>query len=301
MDTQRVLKEYLEYKSTYTSKRTQEIYNSNLQKFFTYTQTHALGEYTDILAYSMQNIYMFTRHLQEHLLLKGSTVANYLVSIKSFFKYTREMGYTDLPYKLIKAPRYDEYIPEFVTEFEFDMIDEYLSEGYHELTMKRLIFRLLWETGARINEILSLTLDQVDHRTNSAIITRGKSKHGNILKWSDETNEILIQYLGVRLDRCPEHESLFLTPEKRVCVRGFAMQLTSRTVQRWCKELCHDLGIEKNISPHAFRHGKAHFIMNKTGRQEHVKGILGHKSIKSSDRYTRMNLLEQTRMQVQYL
>lgn len=294
MNPKETLLEYLQYKSIYASKRTQEIYHSNLQKFFTYTDKE------DITTIVMHDIYLFTKYLREEKMCKGATIANYVASLKSFFKYTKEMGYTELPYTLIKAPRFEEPTPEFVSEFEFDMIDKWLDENNYEAITKRLIFRLLWDTGARVNEVLGLNLGDMNIPGKFALIKRQKNMQKNVIMWSDETHELLVKYLGIRACMDYRIDALFISP--RNCTgNGLIMRLNARSVQRWIKQICNQIDIEKNITPHSFRHGKAHKIMQKTGRQEDVKSILGHKSLFSSDKYTRLSIGEQSRLQKKYL
>jgi site-specific recombinase XerD len=210
------------------------------------------------------------------------------------------MGDSELPHTLIRPPRYEESTPEFVSEEDFYMIDEWLDESNYKFITKRLIFRLLWETGARINEILDLNLDDIDVQKQSALIKRQKNMQKNIIMWGSETQELLVKYLGMRLCQDYKTDSLFISP-KNCTASGLITRLTARSVQRWIKSICDDIGIEKKLTPHSFRHGKAHKIMNISGRQEDIKQILGHKSLFSSDKYTRLNILEQSRLQVQYL
>ncbi len=288
-----ILREFLEYKAIYTSSRTQEIYHSNLQKFFKY------HKYKPIEKYTMNDIFLFVNHLKVHIGCKGSTIANYIASIKSFFKYTKEMGYSHIPYALIKAPRYTENTPVALSEFEFDMIDEWLNENDFATLTKRVVFRLLWNTGARVSEVMNLNLSDIDTKNRCAIIKRQKNMQQNILMWDEETNEILIRYLGIRLCMDYKTDAVFLSPRNHTA-DGLIIRLNVRSVQRWIKQICTEIGIEKNITPHSFRHGKAHKILKK-GKQEDVKAILGHKSIVSSDKYLRLNLDEQKELQMKYL
>ena len=294
MEIHGVLKKYVHYKATYTSDKTQKIYHSNLQKFFTYTNKN------NLCAYTMHDISLFIEHLKNTKMCKGATIANYIASLKSFFKYAKEMNYCDLPYVLIKAPRYEEPTPEFVSEFEFDMIDEWLNQSHYLALTKRLIFRLLWDTGARINEIICLDLKDIKVQKKFAMIKRQKNMQKNIIMWSTKTHELLITYLGIRSCIDCRTDALFVSP-KNCKENKLIKRLNVRSIQRWIKNICNEIGIQKNLTPHSFRHGKAHMIIKKSGQQEDVKSILGHKSILSSDKYTRLNIQEQSKLQLKYL
>lgn len=210
------------------------------------------------------------------------------------------MGYTSLPYLLIKRPRYEEAQKDYISEFEFDMIDGWLDQNNYKSITQRLIFRLLWDTGARINEIMSLDPGNINLQGKFAIIKRQKSMQKNVLMWSNETHELLIKYLGIRACMDYRTDALFVSP-KYFATQGVITRLTSRSVQRWIRQICKDIGIEKKLTPHSFRHGKAHKILKATGRQEDVKAILGHKSITASDKYLRLDVGEQRNLQLKYL
>ena len=266
MEIHGVLKKYVHYKATYTSDKTQKIYHSNLQKFFTYTNKN------NLCAYTMHDISLFIEHLKNTKMCKGATIANYIASLKSFFKYAKEMNYCDLPYVLIKAPRYEEPTPEFVSEFEFDMIDEWLNQSHYLALTKRLIFRLLWDTGARINEIICLDLKDIKVQKKFAMIKRQKNMQKNIIMWSTKTHELLITYLGIRSCIDCRTDALFVSP-KNCKENKLIKRLNVRSIQRWIKNICNEIGIQKNLTPHSFRHGKAHMIIKKSGQQEDVKSI----------------------------
>jgi integrase/recombinase XerC len=107
---------------------------------------------------------------------------------------------------------------------------------------------------------------------------------------------LLKKYVAIRLSLCdnPKNDALF---PSRVDANK---KITARTIQRWVKDFITILDLDANITCHSFRHGKAHKILSQSGRQEDVKAILGHNSIISSDRYTRLNVDEQRRLQTQY-
>ena len=80
----------------------------------------------------------------------------------------------------------------------------------------------------------------------------------NLVVWGKETERLLVKYLGARLcEEVPTH-ALFISWK-----RNSGKRLTTRSVQRWIKDICKLAMIDKKITPHSFRHGKAHHMLER--------------------------------------
>ena len=212
-------------------------------------------------------------------------------SIRAFFKHWSAKDKSDVSWELIQGPRITETFPDFVTQEMFDMIDEVYDEDNFEQLTRKVIFHLLWNTGMRISELMSLNISDIRADRNHTHITTLKTKKLRMVMWNDECHRLLMKYLGVRL--CLDKgEELFQTPANRRN-RGCRTRMTPRSVQRWCRELKELLGFEIRLRPHAFRHGKCHAIINGGGNIHQIQTIAGHSSVTSSEIYVRLNLKEQ--------
>ncbi len=88
-------------------------------------------------------------------------------------------------------------------------------------------------------------------------------------------------YLGIRLGFDTDHDELLINPKTK-------KPFTQRSVQRWMKLLCEDANIDKNYTPHSFRHGKANSILEQGGNMRDVSVILRHVKPESSFTYTHL-------------
>ena len=111
----------------------------------------------------------------------------------------------------------------------------------------------------------------------------------NLVVWGAETNALLNSYLGIRV--CMDAASDRLLINSRT-----EKPYSIRTVQRWIKDLAKLSGVQKNITPHSFRHGKANFILDQGGSVRDVSAILRHVKPESSFHY--MQLCEERYMTV---
>lgn len=228
---------------------------------------------------------------------KINTQINYANILRAFFKFWVKRGECDLPVEAIEGPKREEQYPNYISKEKFDLIDDYFDDHeYFELT-KKVIYNLLWDTGMRIGELLSLNVEDIHSDSNFTKIRTEKSKKLRVVVWSNYTHGLLMKYLGVRL--CLNQASaLFQTPQG-TSNQSQRTRLTARSVQRWCVELGRELGFK--INPHAFRHGKMHQIICQGGTRQHVQSIAGHSSINSSEVYVRLNESEQVKMQTKFL
>lgn len=213
-----------------------------------------------------------------------------------FFRFLEMRGYHSLSHELIRVPKKMDKVPISVTEEEFNQILETLDTQYFVGRRDYCIISMLWDTGCRIAELRSILLADVDLENNIAVITSRKTWRKRIIMFSEWTAEWLRIYMEDRVTF--DHTSLFIGTG-----RGFDRPtiLTSRSIERTMRKACVAAGITKLITPHSFRHAKAHRIIEKKGDISTVAELLGHSSIESSRRYTRYSNSKLVEMAKAYL
>jgi len=283
------IEQYLNSRSSRLADNTISVYGSTLRKFKNWTGDLDLSNVND------DHVDGYLGQLKKTHSEK--TRENHANALKTFFKYWSSKRESSVTWELITGPRVPERFPAFITPEQFDLIDDCLDEDEYNQLTKKVMFHLLWNTGMRISELLSLNISDIDVQKNYCRITTLKSKKLRLVMWNDECHRLLVRYLGIRvcLNRGAE---LFQTPPnpKHASRRT---RLTPRSVQRWCKELEENLGFR--IHPHAFRHGKCHEVLNSGGNRHQIQTIAGHSSINSSEVYTRLNLTEQAQLLQRFL
>lgn len=269
--------------------KTCSIYRHNLNSFIQFTGKEILPSIT-------------TDDLDQYMIsltdtLEPATRQNIAGTLRGFFKYWTARKESNVPWELIAGPKkLKEKLPNVITDDMFDLIDDYLDEEEYSQLRKKLVFNLLWNTGMRIGELLSINIADINIQKRYLTIQSLKSKRLRVVVWNEYCHQLLVKYLGVRLTLSKQPE---LFESEHGMRMGKGTRLTARTVQRWCKELERELGFKMN--PHAFRHGKAHHILHQGGNQENIKTALGHVSIHASDSYTRLNGQEQLKLQTPFL
>ncbi|AWB82982.1 site-specific tyrosine recombinase XerD [Corynebacterium yudongzhengii] len=143
----------------------------------------------------------------------------------------------------------------------------------------RALLEMLYGTGARISEVLGLTLDDVaDH--DGILRIQGKGGKQRIVPLGSKAAEALQGYL-VRsrpvLATGGSH-ALFLNTRRNALSRQSAWQVLQTAAQR--------AGIEKSISPHTLRHSYATHLLAGGADVRTVQELLGHSSVTTTQIYT---------------
>jgi integrase/recombinase XerC len=217
-----------------------------------------------------------------------ATIAYSLTICKNFCGFWQKRGETKIDASEIKSITFTNRIKPVVTPDDFRRLSKGLSEyQFRELQIK-LAIHLLWDTGMRVSELTDLKLSDINDPNEEGIRTAQliskKSARYNLVAWSKETDELLCMYLGVRLSDCNSTDALLVD-----CRRKRSRPVDARTIQRWVKVACKKVGITKAISPHSFRHGKAHQMLNNGANIRDVQAVLRHINPITTFHYLAMN------------
>lgn len=168
----------------------------------------------------------------------------------------------------------------------------------------RAIICLLWDTGSRCGELMSLNVKDIDTKEMKAVIRTEKSKGKKPFReiyWSEQTNRELKKWLKKRDKILKEKyvhnkEALFISQNKN----KYGTRLTPEAVRMFFTKACHRAKIER-ISPHSFRHHMGHDLAKKGANNSIISSILGHASLASSFIYTELNNKEREEQYNKYI
>jgi len=175
---------------------------------------------------------------------------------------------------LTKFERAD--LPSYLTPVEVNAMLQVCASNRRN----HLLIRLLWETGARISEVLQLTKDSIDsYNLSLKILTekkrskKGKPSYRVLPVSASLSNEILNYIVSNNIQ-----DKLFDISRQR------AFQIV-RTIGR-------QAGISRKIHPHMFRHGYAINLLSQGVPLPIIQRLLGHSSILTSMVYLKVTQLD---------
>lgn len=218
------------------------------------------------------------------------TIQLAMVAVHNFFKFQNLMKIDCLMPHLIRVPKAVARPRPVVYEDDYQKIlDLFKNKNSFIQERNELIIRMLWDTGVRISELVDINVADIEDAKRECMVRTRKTNRMRQVFWTPETNAVLLQYLQKR-EVLSNTSALFL---------GFSSQgtpgrLTARSMQRIILEIVEKAGIEKHITPHSFRHGKAHRIIKLGGNIKHVGAILGHSETNpaAAMRYLQFNNME---------
>ena len=232
---------------------------------------------------SDQTISEYVLHLHD-LGYSQSTRARKIASSKSLFGFlVMEDVVKANPTANLSSPRTGRSLPKALTEEEIERLLSTASEDdTPESSRDQTMLELLYATGMRVSELVSLNLEDVD-TDNGYVRCFGKGGKERVLPIYEQAAESLEWYItGVRplLESEKSATSLFLNMRgSRLTRQGFWLILKGRAERA---------GLNGRITPHTLRHSFATHLLRGGAPLRHVQELLGHASISTTQIYTHL-------------
>ena len=216
---------------------------------------------------------------------RDTTTARKVAAIKSFFTFLAQNGVIEEPpTESLGSPRVGRTLPKYLTEEEVDLLlTEADKTGTAEGQRDANILELLYATGLRVSELVSLNVQDVDFE-ESYIRCWGKGSKERIVYAHDKALNGLQDYLST------SRMSLLGTKkdEAALFVNHRGERLTRQWVWNILKTYSKRAGIDRKITPHTLRHSFATHLLQKGASLRHVQELLGHSSISTTQVYTHL-------------
>lgn len=294
------------------SARTVTLYGDVLREYAAYVDVDGSG--TDaVLTASLtpKNIRNYEMYLLEERRLDSRTVNLHLSALSSFCRYLLSRGLLrSNPVRLITRPKTESRLPvfyrkdsmsDYFRDTEYNASEESfrdfstalgesgssesalkLSEMLYRRRLGRLIVRLLYETGLRRAELISLRIGAVDTALN-VLTVRGKGDKMREIPFTASLSEEILLYLDT---------VALMVGRKREAAEPLLVTFAGGPlypvyVGRSVKE---ELGREDSItgrkSPHVLRHTLATELLDDGADMYSIKELLGHSSLAATQVYT---------------
>lgn len=274
---------------------------NNINKFIKYLKNEKRYPETTITSYSkdLDNYYgfitakkinyqnitkeeirMYLKYLDE-LKYSKSTISRILSALRHFYSYlvTHNIVTTN-EFKLIKNPKKDKKLPNFLQSDELDKIFSSIDTSTPLGLRNRLIIELLYATGLRVSEITNLKVNDID-LSNREIKVYGKGGKERIVLFGDYAKKYLNEYLSTsRIELLNGQKSPYLL------INHNGEELTSRGVEYIIDEIVKECALKHHISPHTLRHTFATDMLNNGADLKSVQELLGHSSLSTTQIYT---------------
>ncbi|MCL9781044.1 site-specific tyrosine recombinase XerD [Vibrio sp. S4M6] len=213
---------------------------------------------------------------------KQTSRARMLSAIRRLFQYLhREKIRADDPTALLISPKLPQRLPKDLTEEQVEaLLDAPNPNDSMELRDKAML-ELLYATGLRVTELVSLTMENMSLRQGVVRIT-GKGGKERLVPMGENAVDWIEKFIKQgRGELLGQNTSDVVFPSKR------ARQMTRQTFWHRIKHYAVIAGIDsERLSPHVLRHAFATHLLNYGADLRVVQMLLGHSDLSTTQIYT---------------
>jgi len=250
-------------------------YRSDLAKFrqFLTAQGNDLERATsvDIVAYQAQ---------LTQLKRAKSTTARIVSSLRRFYDYLQQAKLSaQNPMAQISNPKLDKNIPNSLSLAQVDALLCAPNEDDPLELRDKAMLELLYATGLRVTELVSLTIEQLNLE-QGVVRVIGKGGKERLVPMGEQAVDALVLYFAQARGLLLKGASDVVFPSKR------GVQMTRQTFWHRIKHYAQVAGINNQLSPHTLRHAFATHLVNFGADLRVVQLLLGHSDLSTTQIYT---------------
>ena len=267
--------EYCEYRKELDGE-TLKAYRIDLRQYF---------EYVCVDEPDKEKIEEYITHL--HKSYKQKTVKRKIASIKAFYNYLEETEIiAESPFRKIKV-KFKETVtlPRIIPREEIEKLLNHMYQCLNEndkVSHKHMlrdvaVIEVFFATGARVYEISNIREDSINLNTGLIRLMGKGGKERYVQISNTSILEVLKKYYDENEQAIKKSGYFF--------VNNRESRYTEQSIRLMLKKYTKQAGIERNITPHMFRHSFATYLIEEGVDVSCVQQILGHSSIKTTQIY----------------
>ncbi|NBK97540.1 MAG: tyrosine recombinase [Erysipelotrichia bacterium] len=260
---------------------TLDAYKRDIAEFVAFLETQQVERFRDVDRFVVNDYIIM---LREKEVLKNSSIARKLSTLRSMFRYFNEyIGIDRNPFLYVKGVKLTKKIPEFLFEHEVDFLLDYFPLDTPLTYRNRVLFEVMYACGLRVSEVIHLKIEDIDFDEDFVRIV-GKGSKERIVPFYPDLHTILKTYLTkIRTTFNVVDDNPF------VFVNQHGKQLSSRGVQYILNKAVQDSGLTMHVHPHMFRHSFATHLLDHGADLRVVQELLGHASLSTTQIYTHVS------------
>lgn len=270
------------------SPKTLEAYRRDLDQFTAFLETSLEGKPTlaDLAALKPLDLRAFLAERRRGG-VGNRTLMRQLAALRSFARFGERRGVLKAAaFAATRGPRLGKTLPRpldaaaarAVTRTEIRAGEE--REAW-VLARDAAVLALLYGSGLRISEALSLTRAQAPRSASDTLTVIGKGSKTRMVPVLPVVVEAIATYLAL----CPWR----LAPEGPLFLGVKGGPLSPRIIQLAVEGLRGALGLPSSATPHSLRHSFATHLLGRGGDLRAIQELLGHASLSTTQIYTRID------------
>jgi len=250
-----------------------------------------LISFLEVQSLEIQPQHLELKHLQNFLQwvtelgLSARSQARLISGIKAFYKYLILENYLkNDPTELLDSPKLGTKLPETLTLKEIDKIIAQIDLSKAEGERNKAMVETLYGCGLRVSEMVNMKISNI-YIDEGFIRVTGKGEKERLVPIGSQA----LKQISIYLNQSRVHLDIQRGFEDYVFLNRRGKALTRNMVFLIIKDLAARAGIQKNISPHTFRHSFATHLVEGGANLRAVQEMLGHESIITTEIYTHLD------------
>ena len=204
-------------------------------------------------------------------------------ALRTFFKYLQEIKVIETnKASYINVPKFEKELPNVINRDDLNNLRHVINTEKITGIRDRLIIELLYSSGIRSIELINLSEFMIDIEEREIRVV-GKGDKERITFFSENAKKWLIKYIEEKKKQYANYTREVLI------VNSKGKKLTTRSLRRLISAHAHEAGMEKEITPHVFRHSFATELLNNGVDIRYLQELLGHSSIAATQVYTHVS------------
>lgn len=262
------------------SAHTVDSYASDLLQFSEYANRRGLASPQTV---SGEDIEAFVTALRRSR-MKNSSISRKVSALRSFFRYLVAEGKIQAnPAARVDAPKVHGRLPKMLSSDEVLKLLKAPGANSPLAIRDTAMLELLYSTGMRVSELLSLRIHDVELEECFARCF-GKGSKERVVPFGDPAAQALALYLNdarPQLKKGKDDPTLFLSARGRRMSRGNLWKLI--------RSYAAKAGIRKPVTPHTLRHSFATHLLDRGADLRAIQEMLGHASVATTQIYTHVS------------
>lgn len=261
------------------AKNTLESYRRDLNKFLSFIKKQGISKPHDVNRDAL-NGFLAELKKNGHA---TSTISRCVASIRSFFNYLLQEGIIEQnPALELESPRIEKKLPHVLSTKEINQLLDQPLPGKHNGLRDKAMLELLYASGIRVSELVSLNVTDFDARVGY-LRCRGKGMKERIVP----IGSVAVNYVNDYLKKSRE-KLLKNNGETALFVNQHGNRLTRQGFWKILKKYARKCDIKGDITPHTLRHSFATHLLENGADLRSVQEMLGHSDISTTQIYTQI-------------
>lgn len=276
------LDDYLYYNEIILGKSYNTIrsYRNDITQLIEYlTENESIKKFSEVKILTLRS---FVAYLSVTKKASKRSINRKISAIRSFFDYLVRNNILEENVAIyINTPKFENKLPSFLLKEDIKKLRDSIDISNILGLRDRAIIEMLYSSGLRSFELLELSEIMIDMDKRELRVI-GKGDKERITFFSNTAKKYLLLYIEAKKNNNIYDKNIVFANSK-------GARLTTRSLRRLIEHYGKISGINKEITPHVFRHSFATELLNSGVDIRYVQELLGHSTIATTQFYTHIS------------